>query len=108
MTSTLRLPERFTSERVLDWFSAEPGRTYELAELDGPGCIRRIWVGTRARPLAGRLMTLRMYWDGEAHPSVEVPLSDFFGVCHGLGSYPINSVYLSVQEQAGYTCYFAM
>lgn len=104
----LALPERFMPDRVLDSFAAEPGKAYTLAELDGPGCVQRIWVGCRPREMTGRLMTLRMYWDGEDHPSVEAPLSDFFGVCHGLGAYPINSRYLSVQEQAGYNCYFAM
>ena len=107
MTPALRLPERHIPERVLNSFTAEPGQVYRLADLDGPGCIRRIWAGCRPR-LSSRLLTLRLYWDGEGHPSVEAPLSDFFGVCHGLGFYPINSLYLSVQEQAGYTCYFAM
>jgi hypothetical protein len=106
--SFLHLPERFTPERVLDSWSAEPGQTYVLAELDGPGCIRHIWVGVRPRPMANRLLTLRIFWDGEAHPSVEVPLGDFFGLCHGIGYYAINSLYLSVQEQAGYNSYFPM
>jgi hypothetical protein len=30
-----------------------------------------------------RKLVLRMYWDGQEHPSVEAPLGDFFGVGHG-------------------------
>ena len=31
-----------------------------------------------------RKLVLRMYWDGEEEPSVEVPLGDFFGLGHGI------------------------
>ena len=35
-------------------------------------------------PFYSRLLTLRIYWDGEEHPSVECPIGDFFGIGHGL------------------------
>lgn len=31
-----------------------------------------------------RKIVLRMYWDGEQKPSVEVPLGDFFGLGDGI------------------------
>jgi hypothetical protein len=104
----LDLPQQFRAERVLDVFSARADQRYVLAELEGPGAIRHIWVTSPRNPMANRRMILRMYWDGETKPSVEAPLGDFFGVCHGLLAYPINSLYLSVQDQTGYNCYFPM
>jgi len=36
-------------------------------------------------PYYSRLLTLKMYWDGETDPSVECPIGDFFGIGHGVG-----------------------
>ena len=104
----LRLPGRFTPDRALAQFRAEPGGRYVLADLEGPGCIRHLWMTTRALPGINRSMILRLYWDGATVPAVEAPLGDFFGMCHGVGYYPINNQFLSVQDQSGYNAYFAM
>lgn len=61
-----------------------PGQRVVLADLRGPGVIRHMWFTARsdhAGIYAG--LVLRIWWDGEAHPSVEVPLGDFFGVGFG-------------------------
>ncbi|MEA3147425.1 MAG: hypothetical protein QOI53_2987, partial [Verrucomicrobiota bacterium] len=50
-----------------------------LAEIQGPGAIQHIWL--TIHPQWWRRFVLRMYWDGEENPSVEVPLGDFF--CNG-------------------------
>ena len=63
----------------------EPGGTLVLADLKGPGMIVHFWnTIAHQAPFYSRLMTLRIYWDGENHPSVECPIGDFFGVGHGL------------------------
>src|SRR5262249_25518057 len=50
-----------------------------LAEIHATGSIRHIFIGTTTPGGAHlREMVLRMYWDGEAAPSVESPLGDFF------------------------------
>jgi hypothetical protein len=67
-----------------DSLAIEPGATAVLAEIAGPGAIHHIWVTIAAEPFYGRKLVLRMYWDGEAAPSVEAPVGDFFGVGHGL------------------------
>lgn len=61
------------------------GGTLTIAELPGPGVITHFW-NTIAHdvPASSRLLTLRIYWDGEEHPSVEAPIGDFFGIGHGL------------------------
>lgn len=77
-----------------DRLSIEPGKTAVLAEIKGPAAIHHIWVTISAEPFYGRKIILRMYWEGEESPSVEVPIGDFFGVGHGLNrnfsSLPIN------------------
>lgn len=64
----------------------EAGQTLTLAEIKGPAAITHIWI-TIATNEAYHLKKLifRMYWDGEATPSVEAPIGDFFGL--GTGEY---------------------
>jgi hypothetical protein len=87
----------------------EAGNTLTVAELKGPGAIAHIWF-TIAHPVKyySRLLTLRIYWDGEEHPSVECPIGDFFGVGHGvdvtLDSMPIKNG----SEGRGRNCYWPM
>ena len=67
-----------------DCVQVGPGERFPLLEVDGVGCITRIYVALAAHELTDhRDAILRCWWDGEATPSVEVPLGDFFGVCHG-------------------------
>jgi len=68
-----------------DWVDIAPGETKVLAEISGAGVIRRFYMAPYATDrMRYRKLTLRMYWDGEKDPSVEVPLGDFFG--SGLGT----------------------
>jgi len=62
--------------------SIPPGQTLELADIPGAGCIRHVYFTILGREHYLRDMVLRMYWDGEANPSVEVPFGDFFGLGH--------------------------
>ncbi|RFT16314.1 MAG: hypothetical protein OP8BY_1918 [Candidatus Saccharicenans subterraneus] len=67
-----------------DAISIAPGQTAVLAEIKGPAAIHHIWFTISAEAFYGRKLVLRMYWDGEDTPSVEVPVGDFFAVGHGL------------------------
>jgi D-arabinan exo alpha-(1,3)/(1,5)-arabinofuranosidase (non-reducing end) len=52
--------------------------------LRGPGVIHHMWFTVRSedpRALGGLVM--RIWWDGEETPSVEVPMGDLFGVGFG-------------------------
>lgn len=81
---------------------------YTFAEIDGPGVIRHIWITIpKVEPEKMRNLILRFYWDGQETPSVEAPLTDFFGVCHGRTA-PFESEFLSMPEGKGYNCYFPM
>jgi len=86
-----------------------PGETLTLGELDGPGIIQHIWF-TIAHDATGysRLLTLRMYWDGEEHPSVESPVGDFFVIGHGVDK-PFWSIPVRVtSEGRARNCYWPM
>ena len=52
-------------------------------------------------------LVLRAYWDGNAKPSIETPIGDFFGL--NLGSYfNYQSEYLACSPGKSLNCYFAM
>ena len=59
--------------------------TFVVAGLEGPAVIRRIQVSYKGeeKVLSNRGVILKIYWDNEKSPSVEVPLGDFFGVGFG-------------------------
>ena len=61
----------------------EPGATFTLGEIAGPGAIQQIWI-TPAN-VKWRDLILRITWDDQPHPSVEAPLGDFFAC--GWGQY---------------------
>ena len=82
-----------------------PGETATLAEIDGPGCVQHIWLTTH--PQHWRKLVLRMYWDDESEPSVEVPLGDFF--CNGWCERSnVNSLPIAVNPAGGMNSYWPM
>jgi len=93
-----------------------PGQTLTVFAYRGAGIVRRFWMtllprlgtlGTREQMVAvHRQLILRMYWDSERTPSVEVPVGDFFGV--GFGEQR-DYVSLPLSETSGgYSCYWPM
>jgi hypothetical protein len=107
----LNLPERAVSDRVSRVAHLDGGQRATLAELDGAGCIRHIFLvlsHPQATQASSRKAVLRIYFDGEEVPYVEAPAGDFFGVMHGEGYYDIDSKYLSVKAWNGCNCYFPM
>ncbi|WP_224337690.1 glycoside hydrolase family 172 protein [Haloprofundus halobius] len=91
--------------------NVEPGSTETLAEIDGPGVIKHIWMTVRdetdSGPTVLRDLVLRMYWDDENDPSVEVPLGDFFCNGHAMRC-EVNSEPIIVVPEGGFNCYFPM
>src|SRR5580765_6477303 len=47
----------------------EPGDTFTLADIEGPGAIQQIWMTLALGKW--RHSIIRIYWDGQEHPSVE-------------------------------------
>ena len=78
--------------------------TFEIANIDGSGIIRHIWLTPQGR---WRDVILRIYWDGQEHPSVECPVGDFF--CMGWNEYaPIHSLAVCVNPGSAFNCYWQM
>jgi hypothetical protein len=91
-----------------DRWPVKAGATQELFRAEGPGVITHIWF-TIAAPSPNHLkeIVLRIYWDGNSKPSVEVPVGDFFGL--NLGQYFVyQSAFLNCSSVKGLNCYFAM
>ncbi len=82
-----------------------PGDLHTLASIGTAGAIQQIWItsiGPKKRDLI-----LRMYWDNQEHPSVEVPLGDFF--CCGLESYAhVSSLPVCVNPGMAFNCFWEM
>lgn len=87
------------------------GAEVVLADIEGCGSINHIWCTVQDRTKVGefvlRDLVLRMYWDGEETPSVEVPLGDFF--CNGFGTKcQVNSAPIVVAPYGGFNSFFPM
>lgn len=59
--------------------SVEAGETVTLMNHEGPGFVRHIWMTFSEKFY--RSAVLRVFYDHQQHPSIEVPLGDFF--CNG-------------------------
>ena len=91
-----------------DFVAVRPGQTVTLADHAGAGIVRRWWITIAPRNDVAiqRQLIVRCYWDDEAEPSVEVPVSDFFGMGFGQWrdyvSLPLN------MTSGGYNAYWPM
>jgi hypothetical protein len=82
----------------------KPGETFVMADIQGQGAIQHIWMTPTGN---WRYSILRMHWDGEAQPSVEVPVGDFFG--QGWGAWaPISSLPVCVNPGSAFNSYWEM
>lgn len=81
-----------------------PGETFEIADIQGPGAIQHIWMTPTG---VWRSSIIRIYWDDEVNPSVECPVGDFFAC--GLNEYaPVNSLAVCVNPGSAFNCYWPM
>lgn len=91
-----------------DWVAIAPGETLVLVDHTGAGVVRRWWLtmSPRNNRELQRQLIVRCYWDDETEPSVEVPVSDFFGMGFGewndFISLPLN------MTSGGYNSYWPM
>jgi hypothetical protein len=84
------------------------GERVTLADLEGPGTIRHIWVTVMPMPPeAMRAVSIEVFYDGLPAPSVSVPLLDFFGLPHGRPA-AFSSALLTCQEGRGFNSYLPM
>ncbi len=90
--------------KVNPYIVLQPGETFSIADIEGPGCIQHIWLTPVGR---WRDTILRMYWDGREHPSVECPVGDFF--CGGWNEYhQISTLAVCMNPGSAFNCYWPM
>jgi hypothetical protein len=94
----------------LDSIIIKPHCKFELCSLHNTGIIKHIWMTLASEdPYYLRTAVLRMWWDMEINPSVEVPVGDFFGVGHAktvnYWSLPLS---MGPQEGKSFNCFFTM
>ncbi len=120
-TSLSSLPSLrdYTSHRVSsydvsggnnDYWRIESGSKKVLAEIEGAGCIKHIWM-TLGLPKEDycRRIVLRIYWDNCQDPSVECPIGDFFGLGHGLRkNFTSLPLQMSPINGSGFNCWWPM
>jgi hypothetical protein len=90
------------------------GTTATIADIEGPGAIQQIWMTPTGN---WRTTILRIYWDDQVHPAVEVPIGDFF--CCGWGTddsrnhtgvnfRQLSSLAVCVNPGSAFNCYWEM
>ena len=94
----------------MDNIQLQPKETYQICDIKGAGIIKHIWMTiASSEPGYLRKIILRMWWDNEDNPSVEVPIGDFFGIGHSktvnFWSLPFSN---GPNDGKGFNCFFPM
>lgn len=92
--------------------SLEPNSVHNIANVDGMGIIRSIWLTGHI----SRDLIIRFYWDCSDNPAVEVPLPDFFanGYCDNRDALiggkfePLVSAAICVNPYNALNCFWSM
>ncbi len=92
--------------KVRPFIPVKAKETVILADIDGPGCINEIFITSSLADY--RALVLRLYWDDETSPSVEVPMGDFFARGHDSAPHLVTSLPVVVAPRNGCNCYWQM
>jgi hypothetical protein len=81
-----------------------------IADISGAGCIKHIWFTIQNSDKNHlRKVVIRMFWDNENTPSIEVPIGDFFGIGHGLRkNYWCLPLSMGPEDGQSYNCWWPM
>jgi len=91
--------------KVRPCISLEKNSVSTIMDVDGPACIQHIWITVDNKRF--RDLIIRIYWDGEENPSVEVPVGDFF--CNGFNTRAnVLAIPINVNPSGGLNSYFPM
>lgn len=102
----MRVSSYDTSGENSDKMVVAAGRTARIFDVNGPGVISRIWFDIESDDVNFlRRILIRIYWDKEEVPSVEVPFGDFFGSGFNYAKY--TTQFMSMNG-GGYSCNFPM
>lgn len=84
----------------------EPGQSFVLADIEGPGIIKHIWVTSSA--VKNRTLIYRVYWEHREQPSIEAPLGDFFASADEQQYEQLTSLAVCVNPRRALNCYWEM
>jgi len=80
-------------------FIRQEGDAIVIAEMEGPGCIWRIWSALAEKG------HVKVYLDGNAEPAVDLPFINYFTGDTAPFAYPLLSYSLSEQGSRGHNLY---
>ena len=83
-----------------------PKETFTMADIDGPGMIKQIWMTDNAK--RSRSLIFRIYWENSETPSVEVPIGDFFAAAEYITHQQLTSMMVCVNPKRAFNCYWEM
>ena len=83
----------------------EPGQTFTLCDIAGPGAIQHIWMTPTGH---NRFSILRVYYDDQKQPAVECPVGDFFACGWGMPFAQVSSLAVCVNPGSAFNCYWPM
>ncbi len=92
--------------KVRPFIRVKSGETVILADIDGSGVITEFFF-TSDYPRFSE-MIIRIYWDNEENPSVEVPAGAFFCIGHDEHPHTVSSIPVTVAPYRGCSCYWQM
>ncbi|ANH81789.1 hypothetical protein A8C56_13070 [Niabella ginsenosidivorans] len=90
--------------KVNPFIIINPGETFTMADIAGPGAIQHIWMTPTGNL---NFSIFRIYYDGETDPSVESPVGPFFGIAWNEFS-PLNSLAITVNPGSAFNSYWKM
>ena len=92
--------------KISPYFWVKAGETLTVMDIKREAIIKHIWMTDTSDGL--RNMILRIYWDGNSFPSVEVPLGDFFAVADYRDNPSIKSIPVCVNSKRALNSYWEM
>ena len=85
----LQLPTRFRSRRTTANITTNPGKSFEVLNAKGPGCLRHLWFVFGEQDIED--LEIEITVDGAPQPQVRMPFRSFFGVLLGFNDYHVAS-----------------
>lgn len=92
--------------KVRPFLDLPAGRSVALADIPGPGTITHFWFTSDV--LAFNALILRIWWDDDPKPAVEVPAGAFFAMGHDDVPHTVTSIPVTVGPSRGCACYWPM
>ena len=90
--------------KVNPFIIINPGETFTIAEIEGPGAIQHMWMTPTGN---WQWSIIRFYWDDETTPSIEAPVGAFFGMAWNEFAH-LNSLAVTVNPGSAFNCYWKM